>query len=148
MASHNLEQDLGELRGQLDALMPTLERMEERVHTAKVEAAAAEARNQGLRKEFDELKNKVSLRLQGIYSRLENSEKENNNRKNEIGSLKRDITDAVDEACGPLGIRVGELETIQAAIKDKAEGWKTKAWEVVKIMLAAGVGALVTWLLK
>lgn len=148
MASHDLGRDLGELRGQLDALVPTLERIEGRVYQAEKDAAGAEARNQGLRKEFDELKTKISARLADLYAKVNHVTLENNNRKNEIDTLRREVGIAVDDRYGPLDLRLSQVETTQAAIKTRNEGWKIKLWKVVEIVLAAGIGALVTWFLK
>lgn len=148
MGSHDLGRDLGELRGQLDALIPTLERMEERLHQAEVAAAREEARNQGLRKEFDELRAKISKRIADLYEGLDHHTLANHNLKNDISTLKRDIAVAVEEGCGPLEVRLKDVEAVQASAKARNEGWKMKFWKVVEIFLAAGTGALVTWFMK
>jgi|RhiMethySRZTD1v2_1073278.scaffolds.fasta_scaffold1153216_2 chromosome segregation ATPase len=148
MGSDNFEQDLGELSGQLKALMPTLERMEARLHQAQIDAAAAEARNQALRKEFDDLKTKVSNRLADLYKKAQDAVLENGKIKNQNGNLKRDIKEAVNNAVQPLLTRVTDLETKLTAIEEKKKSIWNKAWEVAKILMAAGVGAVVTKLLK
>jgi chromosome segregation ATPase len=148
MGSDNFEQDLGELSGQLKALMPTLERMEGRLHQAQIDAAAAEARNQGLRKEFDDLKTKISNRLADLYKKAEVFAVENGKLKNQNGNLKRDIKEAVTNAVQPLLTRVTDLETKFAAIEEKKKSIWNKVWEVAKILMAAGVGAVVTKVLK
>jgi len=148
MGSDNFEQDLGELSGQLKALMPTLERMEARLHQAQIDAAAAEARNQALRKEFDDLKTKVSNRLADLYKKAQDAALENGKIKNQNGNLKRDIKEAVNNAVQPLLTRVTDLETKLTAIEEKKKSIWNKAWEVAKILMAAGVGAVVTKLLK
>lgn len=148
MGSDNFEQQLGDLSGQLKALMPTLERMEERLHQAQIDAAAAEARNQALRREFDDLKTKVSSRLADLYKKIDGVALENNNLKNQNGNLKRDIREAVSHAVGPVTARISAVETEFAAIKAKSESVWKKVWEVVKILLAAGVGAGVSLLAK
>src|SRR4029079_17312274 len=102
MGSDNFEQDLGELSGQLKALLPTLERMEARLHQAQIDAAGAEARNQALRKEFDDLRTKISNRLADLYKRADNSTIETNNLKNQNGHLKRESKTAIGSAVSPL----------------------------------------------
>lgn len=148
MGSENFEQDLGELSGQLKALMPTLERMEARLLQAQVAAAGDEARNQALRKEFDDLKAKVSARLADLYKKIEHVSLDNNNIKNQNGNLKRDIREAVANTARPLMTRIGDLETKLTAIEEKKKGVWSKVWEVTKILIAAGVGAVVSKLFK
>lgn len=148
MGSDNFEQDLGELSGQLKALMPTLERMEARLHQAQIDAAGAEARNQATRKEFDDLKTKISNRLADLYKRIENAAVENNNLKNQNGNLKRDIKDAVQKVAQPLLGRLSVIEDKFKALEDKKKSIWTKVWDVAKILLAAGVGAAVSHFLK
>jgi chromosome segregation ATPase len=148
MGSDNFEQDLGELSGQLKALMPTLERMEARLLQAQVAAAGDEARSAALRKEFDDLKIKVSARLSDLYKRIENVDRENTNLKNQNGSLKRDIKEAVANTASPLMTRIGDIETKLAAMEEKKKSIWIKVWEVVKILLAAGVGAVVSKIFK
>lgn len=148
MGSDNFEQDLGELSGQLKALMPTLERMEARLHQAQIDAAGGEARNQALRREFDDLKTKVSNRLADLYKKAEVAVVENGKIKNQNGNLKRDIKEAVTNAAQPLLTRVTDLETKLSAIEEKKKSIWNKVWEVAKILMAAGVGAVVTKLLK
>lgn len=148
MGSDNFEQDLGELSGQLKTLMPTLERMEARLLQAQVAAAGDEARNQALRKEFDDLKLKMSNRVADLYSRVGAAALENTNLKNQNGNLKRDIREAVANAVRPLMTRVTDIETKLAAMEEKRKSIWIKAWEVVKILLAAGVGAGVTKMFK
>jgi len=148
MGSDNFEQDLGELSGQLKALMPTLERMEARLLQAQVAAAGDEARSQALRKEFDDLRNKVSARLADLYKKIESVSLDNNNLKNQNGNLKRDIREAVANTARPLMTRIGDIETKFAAIEEKKKSIWLKVWEVVKILLAAGVGAGVSKIFK
>jgi chromosome segregation ATPase len=148
MGSDNFEQELGDLSGQLKALMPTLERMEGRLHQAQIDAAAAEARNQALRKDFDDLKGKVSNRLADLYHRLEVVVLDNTNLKNHNGNLKRDIKDAVERSVGPLRTKVLDSESKLATIEEKKKSGWSKVWEVVKILIAAGVGAGVSKLIK
>lgn len=148
MGSDNFEQDLGELSGQLKALMPTLERMEARLLQAQVAAAGDEARNQALRKEFDDLKLKVSNRLADLYKRVSDAALESNNLKNQNGFLKRDIKEAVGKAFQPIQTRLTDVETKLIAIEEKKKSIWTKVWDIVKILLAAGVGAGVSALFK
>lgn len=148
MGSDNFEQDLGELSGQLKALLPTLERMEARLHTAQIDAAAAEARNQATRKEFDDLKGKVSNRLADLYKRIDTVAIDNNNLKNQNGNHKRDLKLSVQNAVQPVLTRVEAIEAKFTILEEKKKSIWNKVWEVVKILLAAGVGAGVSKLFK
>lgn len=141
------ERQLGDLSGQLRALVPTLDRVEERLHQAQMDASAAEARNQNLRKEVDDLKTKVSNRLADIYKQIREALVEQTNHKNEVANLKRDIKESVNEAVAPIGKKVGECETFVAELKKKYESRSAKIWDVVKIVLAALAGAFITKLL-
>jgi len=142
MGSDNFEQDLGELSGQLKALMPTLERMEARLHQAQIDAAAAEARNQATRKEFDDLKAKISNRLADIYKRIENVAIEAGSLKTQNGSNKKDMKQTVQNTVLPLMTRVDAIEKKFAEMEEKKKSLGAKAWEVAKILLAAGAGLL------
>lgn len=147
MGSDHFEQQLGDLSGQLKALVPTLDRVEERLHQAQMEAAAAEARNQTARKDLDDFKQKMSNRLADIYKRIENSLLDGTNHKNEISNLKRDIKEVVNTEVGPIVTRVGTLETYVAELKKKYESRGAKIWDLAKIAIAAGAGAVLTKLL-
>lgn len=147
MGSDHFEQQLGDLSGQLKALVPTLDRVEERLHQAQMDAAGAEARNQSLRKDLDDLRTKISLRLADVYKRIENVLLQVTNHKNDASNLKRDIKEAVRGAAGPIEKRVSELETYAAELKKKSESRWSKVWDIAKIVIAAGVGAGLTKLL-
>lgn len=148
MGSDNFEQDLGELSGQLKALMPTLERMEARLHQAQIEAAGAEARNQATRKEFDDLKTKISNRLADIYKRIDNGARESDHIKNQNGNLKRDIKEAVTKVAEPLLTRIGVIENKFTALEEKKKSIWMKVWDIVKILLAAGLGGVISHYVK
>lgn len=147
MGSDHFEQQLGDLSGQLKALVPTLERVEERLHQSQMDAAAAEARNQNLRREFDDLKRKISERLADIYKRIQDGLVDGTNYKNEVSNLKRDIREGVNTAVSPVVTRVGDLETYVGEMKKKYESRGAKFWDIAKILLAAGAGAGLTKLL-
>jgi chromosome segregation ATPase len=147
MGSDNFEQQLGDLSGQLKALVPTLDRVEERLHQSQMDAVAAEARNQSLRKDFDDLKNKISLRLADIYKRIENALVSGTNHKNDLVNLKRDIREVVNTALDPVLKRVEQVESYVAELKKKYESRGAKLWDIVKILIAAGAGAGLTKLL-
>lgn len=148
MGSSNFEQELGELSGQLKALLPTLERMEARLHTAQIDASAAEARNQATRKEFDDLKVKISNHLTDIYKRIDVIALDTNSLKNQNGNHKKDLKLSVQNAVQPVLTRVDTIEAKFTALEEKKKSIWNKVWEVVKILLAAGVGAGVSKLLK
>jgi chromosome segregation ATPase len=147
MGSDHFEQQLGDLSGQLKALVPTLDRVEERLHQAQMEAAAAEARNQNLRKDFDDQKTKVSARLADIYKRIQDGLVDGTNHKNDVANLRRDIKEDVNSAVSPVVTRVGNVETYVAELKKKYESRGAKIWDIAKIMIAAGAGAVLTKLL-
>lgn len=147
MGTDNFEQQLGDLSGQLKALVPTLDRVEERLHQSQMDAAAAEARNQNLRKDFDDLKSKISMRLADIYKRIEKALVDGTNHKNEVSNLKRDIRETVNTTAASIITRVQQLETYVAELKKKYESRTAKIWDITKILLAAGVGAVLTKLL-
>lgn len=115
----NLDQQLGELSGQLKAVIPTLERLEGRQAEGDKAAAAAGAREQGLRKEFDDFRLRVSARLGEHYRRME--------------KLERD------------GDRTAAAT---AGLVKKSEGMMAKLWEVAKLVVAAALGGLATWMLS
>jgi len=148
MGSDNFEQDLGELSGQLKALMPTLERMEARLHQAQIDAAAAEARNQATRKEFDDLKGKISNRLADIYKRIENVAVEAGSLKTANGSNKKDMKQTVHNTVLPILTRLDAIDAKFELMEEKKKSIGSKVWEVVKILLAAGAGLLGSKLLK
>jgi chromosome segregation ATPase len=147
MGSDHFEAQLGDLSGQLKALVPTLDRVEERLHQAQMEAAAAEARNQNLRKDFDDLKTKISNRLADIYKRIQDGLVDGTNHKNEVGNLRRDIKEDVNSVVSPIVARVSNLETYVGELKRKYESRGAKIWDIVKILIAAGAGAALTKLL-
>ena len=148
MGSDHFEQQLGDLSGQLKALVPTLERVEERLHQSQMDAAGAEARNQNLRKDFDDLKRKISERLADIYKRIQDVLLHWTNHKNDIANLKRDIRETARGAVAPLEKRVHELETYAAELKKKSDSRWSKVWDIAKIAIAAGAGAGLTKLLS
>lgn len=148
MGSDNFEQDLGELSGQLKALMPTLERMEARLHQAQIDAAGAEARNQATRKEFDDVKTKISNRLADIYKRIDSGARESDHLKNQNGNVKRDIKDAVTKVAEPLLNRISVIEDKFTALEEKRKNVWLKVWDIAKILIAAGIGGVITHYLK
>lgn len=121
----NLEGQLGELTGQLRALAPVLDRVEDRQATADKKVAAAEAKHDGLRAEFNDLRQKVSSRIADHYKAIDTLGKENNDRKNEIHAIKQDIGD----------------------LQSKNDGVKQKAWDLLKIVVTIVLTLVATKLL-
>lgn len=151
----DLEREIGELSGTLKYLQPALAKLEERQQESARLAAAADVRAENLRKEFDQTKSRNSEHLQGIFTRLGHLETGNGARKTQIDTLNGNVRSIVKAELGPvLGVvgrfdnRVGELEKIEAARAKREAGLWQKVWDVVKILLAAAVGAGVSALLK
>lgn len=121
----NLEGQLGELNGYLKALVPVLDRVEDRQAAADQKAAAAGAKHDGLRAEFNDLRTKVSNRIAEHYKAIGSLGKETNNQKNEIDTLKREV----------------------AEIRSKNDGFKQKAWDLLKILVTIVLTLVATKLL-
>lgn len=83
----NLEQQLGELTGQLKGLVPALEKVEERQNASDKLAAGEQARHDALRREFDDFRNKASNRMGELYKKTENLAKEDGEIRGEIKPL-------------------------------------------------------------
>lgn len=127
----NLEGQLGELTGHLRALVPALEKVENRQNNADQKAAGMEAKLEGIRHEFNELKLKVSNRIGEHYKSINELDKLLKGLENEIGDRKTEI-----EGCA-LKTEVVACETRVAALEAKSDGTKQKIWDVVKILITA-----------
>ncbi len=122
----NLEHELGELNGQLKALVPALERQEERMRQTESRAAGAEARLEALRKEFDEYRKNTASRIGTLFTKSENAGTQIQSAKTAAEKAQADVE----------------------ALKTKYEGVGKKIWDVVKIILGAVLGGLFTWWLS
>jgi predicted nucleic acid-binding Zn-ribbon protein len=94
----NLEQRLGELSGELRALVPALERVEERVTTDQKEIASLRTEIDNIRNEIEEIK------------RLQREENENK--------------------------------------REDEKGDKNHIWDFIKLIVAASVGAVLTYIFE
>jgi chromosome segregation ATPase len=110
--THNLEQQLGELSGQLKALVPALERLEGRVREVESQVSAATIRLEGLRTDLTEYKDKTDLSIKKLTDKA--------------GGLRDSLRTLADQV---------------ARISKKDEGMSQKVWEIAKLILAAAIGA-------
>lgn len=124
--SGQLEKQLGELHGILQGLPPALNGLEKRQNETEQEVAAVVERIDGLRREFDNNQTRVSDRLNELYGKCNAATTNHQNNANEIGNLEKDIKD----------------------LKEREKGWTDKAWDMFKILAAAGVSAWFTWKLS
>jgi chromosome segregation ATPase len=109
----NLEGQLGELTGHLKALVPVLDRVEDRQAEADKKAAAAGERLDALRSEFNDLRARVSNRVGEHYKSINAMGIANQQRSNEIETLRRDLE----------------------ILKAKNDGVKQKVWDLLKIIV-------------
>jgi len=117
MANTNyLEQKLGELTGELRALVPALEKVEDRLLKLEEKTVQTETRLQALRAEYDEFRKKVSTHMGRHYTKMEGLIAESGQQGTEIKALKKTVAGA----------------------------GKT-AWEVVKIVALPVLAAVLTW---
>lgn len=171
---NNLEHELGQLNGQLKALVPALERQEERMRQADLRAAGAEARLEALRKEFDEYKTKTANRIGELYKKAETTATQAQLAKGMAANAQADIDAmasldaqvtaaqaAADKAqadvdrWGDIGAGISAAkaaaDTAQAdvnAVKAARDGIGKKIWDVVKIVLGAIAGGWFAWWLS
>lgn len=110
--THNLEQQLGEISGQLKALVPSLERLEGRVREVESQVSADTIRLEGLRDDLTDHKAKSDIALKKLSDKTLG-----------LRDSLRTLTDQV------------------AAISKKDEGVSQRVWDIVKLVLAAGIGA-------
>lgn len=120
----NLEGQLGELTGYLKALIPALDRVEERQSQADRKAASAEAKHDAIRAEFNEFKLKVSNRIAELYKKLGEGATANLERKGETEALGKEVY----AVTGAIGKEI-------SAIKAKNDGVKQKIWDLLKIVI-------------
>jgi seryl-tRNA synthetase len=117
MANTNyLEQKLGELTGELRALVPALEKVEDRLLKLEEKTVQTETRLQALRTEYDEFRKKVSTHMGRHYTKMEGLISENGKRDAELEALKKTVA-----------------------------GASKKVWEVVKIVVLPALAAVLTW---
>jgi chromosome segregation ATPase len=121
----NLEGQLGELTGQLRALVPVLDRVEDRQAAADQKAAAAAAKHGGLSAECNDLRTKVSSRIAEHYKGIDTLGKENNDRKNDVHALRQDV----------------------AELQSQNDGVKQKVWDLLKIVVTIVLTLVATKLL-
>lgn len=115
MGSPHLDEELGRLSGQLKALGPALEHMEDRERQTVSEIATLKTKGDALRKDLDELVRKISARLKEVYDRL--------------GRLETAST--------------GNTSLLAAIEKGRVNIWK-RVWDVSKILIAIVLTALAT----
>lgn len=123
MTNHNLEQQIGELTGTLRALVPALEKVEERVHLAEERAAILKTKYEALRTEFDDFRTKTGNRIAELY-------------KSSSGNSTRSTT--IQNGLAGVIREVNELRKAR-------DGWLKKLWDLAKIILAAAAGGFIQW---
>lgn len=157
--SADLERKIGELTGHLDALVPTLERMERRQDEGQTKQAKTETELSHLKSESEA----IHQDFRESFQRLANVERESGTNTAEVNTLKaqipncasknwvRDIKAEVDK-CAPktdvdtIKNQLGgfatkeELKELKDAKKDSAAKW----WDLAKLLIAAVLGGIVT----
>lgn len=108
----NLEQQLGEISGQLKALVPTIQSLDARVREVESQVSAATIRLEGLRTDLHEHKEKSDIAIKQLSTKTQG-----------LRDSMRTLNDQV------------------ARIIKKSDGTSQKVWEIVKLILAAGIGA-------
>lgn len=114
--SNYLEQKLGELIGELRALVPALEKVEERLLKLEEKTVQTETRLQALRAEYDEFRKRVSTHMGRHYTKMEGVIAENAQFATELDALKKAVASA-----------------------------SKKVWEIVKIVALPVLAAILTW---
>lgn len=108
----NLEQQLGEISGQLKALVPTIQSLEARVRDVESQVSAATIRLEGLRTDLTEHKDKSDVALKQLSTKAQGL-------RDSLRTLNEQMT----------------------RIIKKSDGASQKIWDIVKLVLAAGIGA-------
>jgi chromosome segregation ATPase len=138
MGSTHLEEELGRLSGQLHALAPALEHMEERERDTVAKIAILETKGDGIRRDVDQLVGKISARLRSIYTRLEtiSTQSATHIGMTDLRTLYQRVGD-LETATGNLQNAVGALEKSRASVLKKV-------WDVSKILITIVLTALAT----
>lgn len=118
----NLEGQLGELTGHIRALVPVLDKVEERQNQADKKAAAAEAKHDALRAEFTDNKKSSSNHINALYKKNDGVHIENETRKNEIATVSREVD----------------------LLKSRYEGVGKKIWDIIQIIVTVVITVIVT----
>lgn len=122
MGSPHLDEELGRLSGQLKALGPALEHMEDRERQTVSEIATLKTKGDALRKDLDELVRKISARLKEVYDRLGRLETASTGNTSLLAAIEK----------GRVAIEKGRVNI-----------WK-RVWDVSKILIAIVLTALAT----
>lgn len=122
----NLEGQLGELTGHIRALVPVLDKVEERQNQADKKAAAAEAKHDALRAEFTDLRKSSSNHINALYKRNDGVHIENETRKNEIATVGREVD----------------------ILKGQRDSVGQKAWDLLKIIITVALTIFATRMFK
>ncbi len=150
MSGEPLEHKIGQLSGELHGLLPNLERMER----LQDELQKGLARAQSDIQHQDGTLERQKTHQDEVFRRLNELEGTAGTANNEMGHLKR----AVDQFPTTYATK-GEVGTVQGAmsnyavkaefkeLKRKVEGVSTKVWDIVKLVVAALLGAGGAWLI-
>lgn len=139
----DLDRKIGELIGKLDALGPTLARFEK--SRDKVTAVSAELL--GLKASLDDFKDAARGNWKSLYEKCEQIRAEFRNELD--GKLDAEEVDPkhIAELYNDLVVLRKELHDLKTKYEKAKEGFSKKVWEVVKLLLAAGLAAGGTYLM-
>lgn len=148
MGSNILEQQIGELTGQLKSLIPALEKVEDRLRVSEERSAISASQYNAMLKEHEELKRKFSDRMEDIYTYMDCARLENLTRKSEIVSVGKDLHVEIEKQATILKGDVRDLNIEWTEEKGRRAGMSGKMWEVFKLVMAASAGALASLITK
>lgn len=130
MSGKNLEHQIGELTGILKGLTPALERLEERMNDVEKTNSAKQVEVQHLRQDFQTFRDQITKSLDDFRKKT----------TNETGRQAQGLT--------RLNSDVKTNSDAISAIVKKSDGLKGRLWDIVKLLVAAGLGAVGTKYLK
>lgn len=134
MSSENLEQKIGELSGSVDALIPLLERMEERQHEQGGNLERLKAKQETWEKAQETLTRNRREDDREVYRRL--------------GELEKHLDPETGRRLGEVEGAVGTLQSTLKTFKKRQDGALSKVWDIFKIVLAAVLGAALALAVK
>lgn len=144
----SLEQQLGELTGQLRNFVPAVERMEERLRAIEAISVRVEAEYVAMRRDYEQLSEKIGDRHAEIYTYMDTARLENNTRKSEIVALAKDLNVSIRSEASALRREIGKIDHSWDEEKKRRAGFSGKLWEILKLVLAGAAGAAFSLLTK
>jgi len=138
----DLERQLGQLAGQLAAVVPALERVDEKADANTTELARLAQEVSQSRKTLEDDVRRIWDRLgQGgrdfetLRLEMDRRQRDHEQQKKDLEQLKKDLDSKATKT--DLDAARKELEDAKAGKKSKREWW----WDLVKIVLAGLLGA-------